>query len=161
MCEIVRHTERGGGVAGDTSPGAPNFFLEKGSHEIFKFLPSWAVSSRCFFIFRFLLHCLDSTSECLGRIISNTFMVNVDKYFDACKHMKPTSLISWPCLLWIINWIKNFVREIFPQGPSALSAALEIVLKSIFAHFLSMVCKVPCGHLVFATQSTLRLSDLN
>ena len=40
----------------------------------------------CFFFFCFPLHCLDSMSECWGRTIRNTFMVSVDKYFDACKH---------------------------------------------------------------------------
>ena len=54
----------------------------------------WAAASRCFFIFRFPLHCLDSMSERLGRIISNTFMVSVDKYFDACKHAEPIPLID-------------------------------------------------------------------
>ena len=30
----------------------------------------------------FALHCLDSMSERLGRIISNGFMVSIDKHFD-------------------------------------------------------------------------------
>ena len=43
------------------------------------------VVSRCFFIVRW--HCLDSMSERLSRIISNTFMVSVDTLFDECKHV--------------------------------------------------------------------------
>ena len=39
-------------------------------------------------------HCLDSMSECLGRIISNVFTVSEDKDFDACKHDEPTPLIN-------------------------------------------------------------------
>ena len=90
---------REGGGTGDTSPGPPNFFLEKGPHEAFLFIPFWAAASRCFFFFRFFffrfpLHCLDSMSERLGRIISNAFMVSVDKYFDVCKHAEPIPLID-------------------------------------------------------------------
>ena len=65
----------------DTSPGPPNFFLERGPTRLLTFL--------CYiflFFFRFLLHCLDSMSERLGGIINNTFTVSIDKYFDACKH---------------------------------------------------------------------------
>ena len=67
--------QRGGGRggAGDTSPGPLNLFREKGPHEAFLFFPFWAASSRYFFFFRFPLHCLDSVSERLGRIISNAF----------------------------------------------------------------------------------------
>ena len=46
-------------------------------------------------------HCLDSKSERLGKIISNSLMVSVDKLFDACKHVKPTLLIDHA--IWIIN----------------------------------------------------------
>ena len=39
--------------------------------------------------------CPHSTmSERLGRIISNTFMVSIDKYFDVCKHAEPIPLIN-------------------------------------------------------------------
>ena len=52
-------------------------------------LPFWATSSRCFFIYRFTLHCLHSMSELLEGIISNAFMVSVDKFLDApYKHVE-------------------------------------------------------------------------
>ena len=42
-----------------------------------------------FFIYRFPLHCLHSISEFLEGIISNAFMVNVDKFLDApYKHVE-------------------------------------------------------------------------
>ena len=42
-----------------------------------------------FFIYRFPLHCLHSVSELLEGIISNAFMVNVDKFLDApYKHVE-------------------------------------------------------------------------
>ena len=46
-------------------------------------------------VFLYLLlsrHCLNSVSECLGRIISNAFIISVDKLFDVCKHVEPTLL---------------------------------------------------------------------
>ena len=62
----------GGGGAGDTSPGRPNFLgLQCDPYFIFTF-------RSCFFFFCFPLHCLDSMSERLGRIISNAFMVSVE-----------------------------------------------------------------------------------
>ena len=52
----------------------------------------------CIFILLLYLmlsqHCLHSMSKCLCRIISNGFMVSVDKPFDACKHVEATSLIN-------------------------------------------------------------------
>ena len=89
-----RSTERGGGRQG-LLPQDPQPFLEKGPKGLFiLFLLFWIASSRCFFFFHFPLHCLDSVCERLGRIISNTFMVSVDKYFDTCKHVEPTLLIN-------------------------------------------------------------------
>ena len=38
------------------------------------------------FYFHDFYHCLDSMSEHLCRIISNAFMVSVDKLIDACTH---------------------------------------------------------------------------
>ena len=105
-------------------PGAPKHFSRKGAPWFnfynlhFTFLGY--IFTRCFFFFHFLLHCLDSMSECLGRIIRNAFMVSVDKYFDACKYAEPTLLTNWSRLLWRI-----FALESFPQGPFALSAALS------------------------------------
>ena len=66
-----------------------------------KLLPFWAASSPCF-SFRFLLHCLDSMNEHLGRIISNTF---VDKY--AWKHAKPTGTC----------WFRMFSRIFVNHSP--------------------------------------------
>ena len=43
-----------------------------------------------FMLFPFFGHCLDSMSERLGRIISNAFMVSVDKHFD----VRQTPLIN-------------------------------------------------------------------
>ena len=76
--------DKGWGI-GDTSPGSSNLFRERGftklgpqtcsrkrAHEAFLFSPFWAASSRYIF-FCFPLHCLDSMSGCLGRIISNAF----------------------------------------------------------------------------------------
>ena len=64
----ARPTEKWGG-AGDTSPSPPNLFREKGPHEAFLFLPFWAASSGYFFFFHFPLHCLNSMSERLSRIM--------------------------------------------------------------------------------------------
>ena len=62
----------GGGGAGGTSPGPPNVLGPPCDfYFIFTFLS-------CFFFFCFPLHCLDSMSERLGRIISNAFTVSVE-----------------------------------------------------------------------------------
>ena len=66
----------GGGGAGDISPGPPNLFEKRGSMRLLNyllFLSFWAAPSHCFIFFQFPLHCLDSMSECLGRIIGNAF----------------------------------------------------------------------------------------
>ena len=75
-CEQA-HQEGGGGGGRGYSTGPTNLFRDKGPHELeafkLKFLPFWAASFCYFFFFLFPLHCLDSMSEDLGRIISNTF----------------------------------------------------------------------------------------
>ena len=57
----------------------------------------------CIFILLLYLslsqHCLHSMSKCLDRIISNAFMVSVDKLFDSCKHVEAPPLINWPCYM--------------------------------------------------------------
>ena len=55
-----------------TSPGPPNFL---GPPCDFYFIYTFL---RCFFLLCFPLHCLDSMSEHLGRIISNAFTVSVE-----------------------------------------------------------------------------------
>ena len=65
-----------GGEGEGILPWGPQIF--KGPHK--DFISILAASSCCFFIFSFPLHCLDSMSEHLGRIISNAFAVSVDKY---------------------------------------------------------------------------------
>ena len=66
----------------DTSPG--HFFN----------LPFWACIFMlfCFLLLFgtrhiFLLHCLDSISECLDRTIRNTFSKGWEKHFDMFKHV--------------------------------------------------------------------------
>ena len=68
---------REGGGTGDTSPGPPNFWRAPWGFYfmIFTFMGS------IFTLFLYLSHsrhCLDSMSECLGRIISNAFTVSVN-----------------------------------------------------------------------------------
>ena len=79
----------GGGNRGYFPGGSQTFFLEKGTHGAFKLLPFWDASSRCFL---FPLHCLDSMSERLGRIISNTFMANTLTRINTS--VEPTPLIN-------------------------------------------------------------------
>ena len=84
----------GGGEQGIFPQGPQTF---KGPHEafIFMILPLWAAFSHLSFAFPALS---GLNEQHLGRIISNAFTVSVDKLFDACKHLEPTSLINWPCL---------------------------------------------------------------
>ena len=78
----------------------------------------WVASSCCFFIFNFLLHCLHSMSERLGRIISNTFTVQVsaDKFWHALVIAMPTMKID--------KFVRASRVKAFTQDPSALSAVL-------------------------------------
>ena len=57
------------------SQGPPT---SKGPHEAF-IIMSYSITSCIFMLFLCLLHCLDSMSEHLGRIISNAFTVSVEK----------------------------------------------------------------------------------
>ena len=104
-----------------------------------RLLFSWflAASSCCFLFFCFPLHCLDSMSECLGRIISNAFTVSVEKHFD----LRQTPLINWPCLIFFLqaSRMKNF-----PQAPSALLAALLLTLWQGY-NFYALNWR-ECGH---------------
>ena len=78
--------EVGGGEQRLFSRGPQTF---RGPHEALTLLSFWVASSHCFFIFCFLLHCLHSMSERLGRIISNAFtvLVNADKFLHALVNM--------------------------------------------------------------------------
>ena len=76
-----------GGGTGDTSPSSlrpPNFMWP---HEALIFIFMGCIFMLSLY-FSLSSHCLYSMSECLGRIISNTFTISVDKLFD--------TLINWP-----------------------------------------------------------------
>ena len=60
------------GGAGDTSSGPPNLFRERGPTRSFSFTFLGCIFM-LFLFFRFPVHCLDSMSEHLGRMISNAF----------------------------------------------------------------------------------------
>ena len=70
--EMDRPTKMGG-KQGILPQGPQSSFENRGSTSLLIFFFFRAASSRYFFFFCSPLHCLDSMSECLGRIISNTF----------------------------------------------------------------------------------------
>ena len=82
----------GGGGTGATSRGLQTY---KGPHVAFIFMIFTCMG--CFFTLLYLSlsqHCLDSMSECFGRIISIASTVSVDKLFEAYKHVEPKPLIN-------------------------------------------------------------------
>ena len=72
----------GGGESRGYFPGPPNFL--RGPMRLLFSLSELHLHA-VFFFLRFPLHCLDSMSKRLGRLISNAFTVSVDKHFDVLQ----------------------------------------------------------------------------
>ena len=136
MSPPCRPTEKWGvGRSRGYLPGTPKLVSRKGAPWGFSII--FTFLGCIFMLFFFPLHCLDWMSECLGKIISNTFDYCRKILQHVHKHAEPTPLINCHTYNEYAKFLVPFCAWNLIPAPPAFSAALVTTAAEVLSYTIS------------------------